>query len=259
MARFTEAMFSVLDTTNAVTNVYNNYLENDAKRSTQNKQIQLKDDINKQMMEIQRSSTSDEWQQKMTEYFQSVKSQMSNKNSPYYCKNNLQADMFNSILDEAQVTVSNEVNQLVFKADREKAIVDYRNSLALLAQNETGQSYIDKANALAKSLFDNGFITRDQYQQQLDTHFDTAYINTATAAFDGTIEEGIKRGDSKETLIKMALDNVTNLMGIDTDGLPKTFDKELQCLSGGLSVSKCAKTCKHLSANESGNDTTRYY
>ena len=29
-----------------------------------------------------------------------------------------------------------------------------------------------------------------------------------------------------ENLIKMALDNVTNLMGIDTDGLPKTFDKE---------------------------------
>lgn len=226
MAKFAEAMLSVLDTTNAVANVYEDYLEKDAKRSTQNKQIQLKDDINKQMMEIQRSSTSDEWEQKMTDYFQNVKSQMSDKNSPYYCKNNLQAEQFDAVLSQAQVTVSNEVSQLVFKADRDKAIVDYRNSLVLLAQNESGQSYIDKANALAKSLFDSGFITRDQYQQQLDTHFDTAYINTATAAFEGTIEEAIKRGDSKETLIKMALDNVENLMGIDTDGLPKTFDKE---------------------------------
>ena len=226
MAKIIDVTNALFDSANTVAGVYDNYLKNDAKRSTQSKQIQLKEDINNKMMEIQRSSNSDEWQTKMDGYFQELKSNMSNKDSPYYCKNNLQADQFTQILEETRVNVSNEVGQLVFKADREKAIVDYRNSLTLLAQNETGQNYINKANELAKSLFDCGYISREQYQQQLDTNFDTAYINTATAAFDGTIEEAIKRGDSKETLIKMALDNVTNLMGIDTDGLPKTFDKE---------------------------------
>lgn len=226
MANAFDAITAALDSAGSVSNTINRYLSDDAKRSTQNKQIQLKEDINNKMMEIQRSNNSDEWQTKMDGYFQELKSSMSNKDSPYYCKNNLQAEQFTQILDEARVSVNQEVGQLVFKADREKAIVDYRNSLTLLSQNESGQNYINKANELAKSLFDCGYISREQYQQQLDTNFDTAYINTATAAFDGTIEEAIKRGDSKETLIKMALDNVTNLMGIDTEGLPKTFDKE---------------------------------
>ena len=226
MAKITQLMGAMLDSADTVNNVYGDYLMNDARRSTQNKQIQLKEDINNKMMEIQRSSNSDEWQTKIDGYFQEVKSGMSNRDSPYYCKNNLQAEQFSQILEDARVSVSNEVGQLVFKADREKAIVDYRNSLSLLANNETGQNYINKANELAKSLFDCGYITREQYQQQLDTNFDTAYINTATKAFDDTVKEAIERGDSKEKLIKMSLDNVTNLMGIDTEGLPKTFDKE---------------------------------
>lgn len=226
MANFADFTMAAMDAANGVAGVLNDYNQKEAKRSTQNKQIQLKADLQDQMDQIRRSSTSDEWESKINDYFQRVKGDMSNKNSPYYCKNNLQAEMFNSILDEAQVSVSGEVKQLVFKADREKAIVDYRNGLTLLAQTESGQSYIDKANEMAKNLFDCGYITREQYQTQLDTNFNSAYIDTATKAFDGTVEEAIKRGDSKENLIKMALDNVTSLMGIDTDGLPKTFDKE---------------------------------
>ena len=174
MANAFDAITAALESAGSVSNTVNRYLTDDAKRSTQNKQIQLKADLQDQMDQIQRSSTSDQWQTKINEYFQRVKNGMSDKNSPYYCKNNLQADMFNSILDEAQVSVSGEVKQLVFKADREKAIVDYRNSLTLLAQTESGQSYIDKANEMAKSLFDCGYISREQYQTQLDTNFNTA-------------------------------------------------------------------------------------
>ena len=226
MANLADLTNSIFDTINTGATIANDYATKQAKLSTQNKQIKLKSDIQDKMLEIQRSNTSDLWETKINDYFQSIKSGMSDKNSPYYCQNNLQAEMFTSILEETRVNVSGEVKQLVFKADREKAIVDYRNSLALLSQTESGQNYINKANELAKNLFDCGYITREQYQTQLDTNFNTAYIDTATKAFDGTVEEAIKRGDSKENLIKMALDNVTSLMGIDTDGLPKTFDKE---------------------------------
>lgn len=226
MAKITELTNALLDSANTVSNVYDNYLSNDAKRSTQNKQIQLKADINQQMMEIQRSSTSDQWETKINDYFQKVKGEMSNKNSPYYCKNNLQAEMFDSILQEAQVDVSNKVGQLVFNADKEKAIVDYRNNLTLLAQTEGGQEYINKANEMAKSLFDCGYISREQYQTQLDNNFNTAYINTATQAFNDSIDQALERGDSENKLIKMVLDNVTNLIGVDTEGLPKSFDKK---------------------------------
>lgn len=224
MAKFAEAMLSVLDTTNTVANVYEDYLEKDAKRSTQNKQIQLKDDINKQMMEIQRSSTSDEWEQKMTDYFQNVKSQMSDKNSPYYCKNNLQAEQFDAVLSQAQVTVSNEVSQLVFKADRTKAIVEYQNTLETLAQTETPENFLKLGNEAARNLRECGFIDEDQLQQQYNTNYDKAYINAATKYFDNTVEEAIRRGDSEQTVIDMVFKNMPELTSIDTAGLPKLRD-----------------------------------
>ncbi len=226
-------MADILDFSNALLGLGNSVIDNKTKEltneanyATQTKQIQLKDDINKKMDEIRSSSDPEQWQTEITKFFEQTKSNMMNPDSKYYCKNNLQGKMFNTILEEAKVDVDNKVSGLVWNANREKALVDYRNNLTLLAQNETGQNYINKANELAKGLFECGYITREQYQNQLDTNFNAAYINTATKAFEDTVEESIKRGDSKDKVIKMALDNVTNLMGIDTDGLPKTFDKE---------------------------------
>ena len=225
MANVFDAINATIQNANSVSNTYAGIIQNEAKLSTQNKQIQLKDDINKKMDEIRSTSNPEEWETNINQFFEQTRNDMTNPDSKYYCKNNLQGEMFNAILDEAKVDVDNKVSGLIWNANREKAIVDYRNDLTLLANNETGQNYINKANEMAKNLFDCGYITRDQYQNQLDTNFDTAYINTATKAFDDTVKEAIERGDSKESLIKMALDNVTNLMGIDTDGLPKTFDK----------------------------------
>ena len=221
IADFTNALF---DAVNTGVNIKEDYITKEAQQSTRNKQIQLKADIQQQMDEIRRSSTSDQWQTKINDYFQSVKSSMSNKNSLYYCKNNLQADMFNNILDEAQLTVSNEVRNLVFKADRDKALVDYQNSLETLAQTETPENYLRLANEGAKNLFDLGFIDETQLQQLYNTNFDRGYINTAMKMFNSTAEAAIKRGDSEETVIDMVFQNMPQLMATDTAGLPKLRD-----------------------------------
>lgn len=224
MAKITEYVNSLFDSANTVAGVINDYTTNEARRSTQNKQIQLKKDLQDKMMEIQRSSTSDEWQAKMDGYFQNVKSQMSDKNSPYYCKNNLQADMFDSILSEAQVTVSNEVGQLVFKADRDKAIVEYQNTLETLAQTETPENFLKLGNEAAKNLRVCGFIDEDQLQQQYNNNHDKAYINAANNYFNNTVEEAIRRGDSEQTVIDMVFQNMPQLTATDTTGLPKMRD-----------------------------------
>jgi hypothetical protein len=224
MAKITQYVDSLFDSANTVAGVMNDYTTNEAKRSTQNKQIQLKKDLQDKMMEIQRSSTSDEWQAKMDGYFQNVKSQMSDKNSPYYCKNNLQADMFDSILSEAQVTVSKEVGQLVFKADRDKAIVEYQNTLETLAQTETPENFLKLGNEAAKNLRVCGFIDEDQLQQQYNNNHDKAYINAANNYFNNTVEEAIRRGDSEQTVIDMVFQNMPQLTATDTAGLPKMRD-----------------------------------
>lgn len=224
MAKITELTNAMFDSINTATSIYDKYLENDARRSTQNKQIQLKQDINDKMMEIQRSSNSDEWQTKMDGYFQEIKSNMGNKDSPYYCKNRLQADQFTSVLDETRVKVSNEVGQLVFKADRNKALVDYQNTLETLAQTETPANYLKYANEGARNLFDCGYIDEGQLQQQYDNNYDKCYINTATKYFDNTVTEAIKRGDSEQTVIDMVFKNMPELTATDSAGLPKMRD-----------------------------------
>ena len=224
MANVFDAITASLESAGSVSKTVNTYLTNEAKLSTQNKQIQLKKDLQDKMMEIQRSSTSDEWQTKMDGYFQNVKSQMSDKNSPYYCKNNLQANMFDSILSEAQVSVSGEVKQLVFKADRNKALVEYQNTLDTLAQTETPENFLRLANESARNLFDCGYIDEGQLQQQYDNNYDKCYINTATKYFDNTVTEAIKRGDSEQTVIDMVFKNMPELTATDTAGLPKMRD-----------------------------------
>lgn len=224
MAKVTEYVNSLFDSANTVAGVMNDYTTNEAKRSTQNKQIQLKADLQKQMDEIQRSSTSEQWETKINDYFQSVKGSMSDKHSPYYCKNNMQAEMFDSILSEAQVSVAGEVRQLVFKADRNHALVEYQNSLETLAQTETPDNYLRKANEAARNLRDCGYIDEDQLQQQLNNNYDRCYLNTANKMFNDTVDEAIKRGDSDEKVIDMVFKNMPELMATDTAGLPKMRD-----------------------------------
>ena len=224
MAKITDLMNAMLDSANTVNNVYDDYLTNDAKRSTENKQIRLKKDIQDKMMEIQRSSNSDEWQTKMDGYFQNLKSEMSNKDSPYYCKNNLQADMFTSILDQAQVTVSGEVQQLVYKADRNHALVEYQNTLETLAQTETPENFLRLGNEAARNLRECGFIDEDELQKQYNYIYDKCYINTATNYFDNNVEEAIRRGDSEQTVIDMVFSKMPELTAIDTAGLPRLRD-----------------------------------
>ena len=224
MGDFLDVANAFFQSAGQAADVLTDYATKEAQRSTQNKQIQLKKDIQDRMMEIQRSSTSDEWQEKIDGYFQEVKSGMSNKNSPYYCKNNIQAEMFDNILSEAQLKVSGEVGQLVFKADRTKAIVEYQNSLETLAQTETPENFLRLGNEGARKLRECGYIDEAELQQQYNYIFDKCFINTATKYFDNTVEEAIKRGDSEQAVIDMVFKNMPELTSIDTAGLPKLRD-----------------------------------
>ena len=87
-------------------------LEEQAKLSTQTKQIQLQTDINAELAKIRNSSNDEEWNTQINDFFTHVKSGMSNKNSPYYCKNNLQAQQFEAIMEQHRVGVNAKVGQM---------------------------------------------------------------------------------------------------------------------------------------------------
>ena len=65
-ANFTQALFGAANT---ASNVVSDYTTNQAKLSTQSKQIKLQADINNELMQIQQSSDYTNWQQNMNDFF----------------------------------------------------------------------------------------------------------------------------------------------------------------------------------------------
>lgn len=218
---FTNAMF---DSVNTASNIVNDYTTKQAKTSTDYKQLKLKADITDKMNEIRSSSKSEEWPTLINDFFEKTKSDMMNPDSPYYCKNNLQADMFNPILEEARIEVNNKVGQMVWNADRDKALVDYSNMLESAAKTETPENYLKIANQGASDLRSLNYIGEGDLQTQLDNNYVKAYNLAATNYFDNTVDAAIKRGDSEQTVIDMVFKNMPQLTGLDTKGLPKLHD-----------------------------------
>ena len=81
---------ALMDSTNAVTNVYDDYLTKQAKLSTDIKTSQLQNEINTELARIRQTSNFEDWNTEINNFFQQVKSGMSDKNSSYYCQNTLQ-------------------------------------------------------------------------------------------------------------------------------------------------------------------------
>ena len=70
MANVFDAINATIQNANSVSNTYAGIIQNEAKLSTQNKQIQLKDDINKKMDEIRSTSNPEEWETNINQFFE---------------------------------------------------------------------------------------------------------------------------------------------------------------------------------------------
>ena len=223
IANFTQALFGAANTASGVVN---DYTTNQAKLSTSFKQGRLEDQIITELNKIKRSSNYENWQDDMNSFFERVKSEMSDPNSQYYCKNNLQAQMFDQILEQNRIGVREKVDQMVFTAERDHALVDYNNTLATYSNIYSGQDYINKANECAKLLFDSGYIDESQLQKQYDANFERAYIDVNTKIYNESIADAVKNGMSENEFVAAVKTKTEDLMAIDTSGLPKDFDKE---------------------------------
>lgn len=220
--QFTNAL---LDSANTVSNVVNDYQTKQANLSTQTKNIQLQNDINGQLARIRQSSNYEEWNTQINDFFTQVKSGMSNKDSPYYCQNNLQAEQFEKILEQNQVNVSDQVGRMVQQRQSEKRVLDVQNSKTMLADMAAGQDYIDQANELDRGLYENGDISLEQYQKSKDQNYISAYQDMRIKTFDASLGDALAQGKTFEAFYSDIENNMPELKATDTDGLERAIDK----------------------------------
>ena len=226
LGNFTNAL---LDAANTTANVYDNYITKQATLSTQTKNIQLQTDINGQLARLRQSSPDDfeQWNTDINNFFEQIKSGMSNKDSPYYCQNNLQAEQFTKILEQNQVNVSEQVSRLAEQQQVQKNRIDVNKALLNL-QNAglAGQEYYDEAKKVVDSAYAVGSYSQAEYEQLLDTNFFTGYSGMYENMFNDTVDESIQKGDSFESIWKMMETQAPNMMKTDGDNMPASFDKK---------------------------------
>lgn len=220
--QFTNAL---LDSANTVSNVVNDYQTKQANLSTQTKNIQLQNDINGQLARIRQSANFEDWNTQINDFFTQVKSGMSNKDSPYYCQNNLQAEQFTKILEQNQVNVSEQVGRMAEQRQAEKDILDVQNKKTMLAEMTAGQDYIDQANELDKLLYESGRITQEQYQQSKDQNYIKAYQNMYLKTFDASLDSALAQNKSFESFYADIEKSIPELKATDTYGLERVMDK----------------------------------
>jgi len=222
LANFTNALFGAVNT---AAKVDNDILSKQAKLSTQNKQIQLREDIENKLADLRQRADYTKWNDEMTGFFEQIKSGMSDPNNKYYCKNNMQGDMFNAILEENRVGVTTKVSQMVQQREMEKDIVDVQNSKTLLSQMYSGQQYIDMANELDKGLYETGRITMQQYDQQKDLNFKHGYETMYLNSFNASLDNALAAGKSFEQFFTDIENSMPEMKATDTNGLEKAYDK----------------------------------
>lgn len=223
IADFTSTLF---DSANKISDTYNDYISKEAKLSTQNKEILLQQDINNKLAEIKQSSDFTSWNTDVNNFFEKIKGEMSNPESKYYCKNNLQGDMLNSILEQNRLGVTEKVNQMSIQRQMEKDIVDVQNSKTALAQMYSGQNYIDRANELDKGLYETGRISIEQYQEQKDLNFVKGYQDLRLKTFEGSLSDGLAAGRSFDEIWNDMEKAMPEMKATDISGLEKAYDKD---------------------------------
>ena len=224
LGNFTNAL---LDAANTTSDVYNKYLTKQAELSTDIKNSQLQIEINAELARIQQSTDFENWNTEINNFFEKRKSAMADKNSSYYCQNNLQAEMFTKILDQSLISVTNHVNNMVIQEQKQKNKIDVNKSII---NNKNlglaGQELYDANKALLDKAQEVGTYSQAEYEQMNEAIFYDSYSSMYYNMFDQSAEEAIKRGDSLNKIWDWMQNNASALMKVDKDQIPEGFDKE---------------------------------
>lgn len=144
-----------LDAVNAVNSAWDKQTQKEAEFETSIKQIRLQNDINGELLRMRQSGNFNQWNDNISDFFERIKSGMSNPDSPYYCKNQIQADYFNKILAENNTRMSYQVAQMSQKYQIEKMQVEADNAKQILRDSGiVGDQYIEEADAIDNQLYD---------------------------------------------------------------------------------------------------------
>ena len=185
----------VLSTVGTGADIWEDRLKKEAEFKTLIKQTQLQNDMNNELLRIGQSGDFENWNTNISKFFDQVQSGMENPDSPYYCKNQIQADAFNKIIAENHTKMSYQVAQMAQRYTINKMQADYGKGIANLRRdNVTGDDFEEQANQLAEALFNGGGASPSQLEEYKTENAKTGYADLINSMFDRGYTEAIQQG-----------------------------------------------------------------
>ena len=189
----------VLSTVGTGVDIWEDRLKKEAERSTLSKQIKLQNAINGELLKLRQNGNYETWNDSIATFFDQVQSGMENPASPYYCKNQIQADAFDKILSESQTRMSYQVAQMAINVASEQRKVDTENTLSIARNNgTTGEEYVN----LATQLYDEGFDLGDYSPEEVDNKkkkaVTTGYSDEIDKLWNAGVDDAVMAGKTPE-------------------------------------------------------------
>ena len=226
MAKMIELTNAVFDSINTATKIYNKHLEEEADLSTKLKSIHLKNVVDEEFARIRNSSDFQNWSKDVDDLYSRLKGEMSNKDSPFYCRNNLQGEQFSLLLEQSR---ANTINQVQTMADQEakksyRIVID-KEIQEMKQLGVMGKELYDKSSELIKDARRINAYTQEEMQQKLAVVYYDAYNTTYDAAFDAQIDKAIENGDSFNKVWEDMQWLSEDVMKYNPNDIPVGFDK----------------------------------
>lgn len=217
---------SILGAVDTGSNILGDYTRKEAQFSTTTKKYNLQADINNKMQEIAMNGNYNTWQTEINSFFENIKSKMNDPESQYYCRNNLQAKMFDEVLNDSLVSVGNRVSMMVMQKQLSQMGVDRDQAInRLIEQGITGNDFVQQANEIDEAYWLlNGEVSPEEKQKVREQRYIYGYTSEKEAYFDNSLKSAIKRGEGVEALIDNVNRNSSAITASNADGSPMAID-----------------------------------
>lgn len=142
---------TLLNSANTANSIMDDRIRKQAQFDLNTRKLRLQEEINSKMNDFSTRSDYENWEQEIDNLFTETQANMSNQDSDFYCRNNLTAQMFNEVLNNARVQTQQRTTELVLQFNEKKKDLDYNQSYELLKQMYSGQDFVDNADILIDS------------------------------------------------------------------------------------------------------------
>lgn len=232
--KVTDAILGATDTT---TSIIRDHMQKEASLKTTQKKIQLQADINNKLREISTSGNWETWNKDINNFFQQKNDEMRQQDSVYYCKNNLEAEMFDQVLSDSLVNVTNRVALMAMQRQHEQNIVDNNKAkMQLINSGIVGYDFIVQSDALDDAANATGDYTPNQLAGAKKSNVELGVKSLIELLYKDSVEDAINNDETPDSLWekikKHAKDNLsilgTRAEGLDMESMYNSHENDIK-------------------------------